>query len=107
MNAAPVNSNIFQAIADPTRRTLLDLLSEGARAVKAMQEPFDISQPALSQHLRVLRRAGLVSSRRIGREQWYRLNAEPLTEVSAWIAPYERFWRGRMKALGDHLDRKP
>ena len=79
----------------------------GERPVKAMQEPFAISQPALSQHLQVLRRAGLVSSRRIGREHWYRLNAEPLAEVAAWIARYERFWRGRLNALGDHLDRNP
>ena len=104
---AGANPNVFRAIADPTRRALLDLLSSGERPVKAMQEPFDISQPALSQHLQMLRRAGLVSSRRIGREQWYRLNAEPLAEGADWIAQYQRFWRGHLKALGAHLDRKP
>ncbi len=104
MHASPHNqAQVFQAIADPTRRALLDLLRAGERPVKSLVERFEISQPAISQHLRVLRRAGLVSERRAGRLRLYRLHAGALAEVADWLAHYEEFWKTKLAALGRHL----
>jgi DNA-binding transcriptional ArsR family regulator len=99
--------DVFFAVADPTRRGLLDLLAGGERPVKGLAEPFGMSRPAVSQHLKVLRKAGLVSERRSGRERIYRLEPAPLEEVRDWVETYERFWRGRLGALGRHLDEVP
>jgi DNA-binding transcriptional ArsR family regulator len=96
-------SEIFQAIADPTRRALLDLLLESERPVKSLVERFAMSQPAISQHLRVLRKAGLVSERRAGRQRLYHLEGEALAEVADWLAHYEEFWKAKLAALGRHL----
>ena len=87
--------DIFAAVADPTRRRLLDLLSVGEQAVNELAELFRISRPAISQHLRVLREVGAVAERRVGRERRYRLRPAALREVAAWIARYERLWSGR------------
>ena len=97
------HSEVFQAIADPTRRALLDLLLESERPVKSLVERFTMSQPAISQHLRVLREAGLVSERRAGRQRLYRLEGEALAQVADWLAHYEEFWRAKLAALGRHL----
>lgn len=96
-------AEVFQAIADPTRRALLDLLLESERPVKSLVERFPISQPAISQHLRVLRKAGLVSERRAGRQRLYRLEGEALAQVADWLAHYEEFWKAKLAALGRHL----
>lgn len=82
--------DIFQAIADPTRRNLLDLLREGEQAVTQLAAPFDMSMPAISQHLQILCEAGLVKQRRAGRMRLYRLNVEPLRAASSWLAQYEQ-----------------
>ena len=103
-----MSSDVFRAIADPARRRILDLLAGGDRHVgelhAGLAPEFDFSQPALSQHLRVLRDAGLVTQHREGRHQRYALRAEPLRAVIGWVAPYERFWEGRLRALGAYLD---
>ena len=96
--------DVFHAIADPTRRRLLDLLGEGERPVRSLAEPFAITRPAISQHLRILREAGLVSERRVGRERRYRIEPDRLREVSDWVAQYEGFWRDRLDRLGKHLE---
>lgn len=96
----------FRAIADPTRRAILDVLRSGERTVSELLEPFEMSQPALSQHLKVLRQAGLVEQRRDGRRRIYRLDAEPLREVYDWVAHYERFWDAKLDALGRFLDQQ-
>ncbi|MHB8573733.1 MAG: ArsR/SmtB family transcription factor [Dehalococcoidia bacterium] len=98
------NAAVFEAIADPTRRRILDLLAEGESPVLDLAAPFAISRPAVSQHLRVLREAGLVSERRVGRQRLYRLQAEPLAEVDLWLRGYRRFWQQRIRALGAYLD---
>ena len=100
VDAAPHREDVFHAIADPTRRALLDRLREGEQPVAALAAPFSVSRPAISQHLRVLRRAGLVSERRAGRQRRYRLEAGALREVSDWLRAYEGFWRERLAALG-------
>lgn len=95
---------VFQAIADPTRRRLLDLLLEGEASVNRLAAPFQMSRPAISQHLALLRRAGLVTEHRVGRERRYRLRPAPLYEVRDWLAHYEHFWHERLDALGAYLD---
>jgi DNA-binding transcriptional ArsR family regulator len=102
-----VEDAVFRAIADPTRRALLDALAEGDRPAGDLGRPFAISQPGLSQHLRVLREVGLVRERREGRRRIYRLNPRPLKRVHAWVAAYERFWRRRLDALEDYLEDNP
>ncbi len=99
--------DVFHAIADPTRRSLLDLLLLDEQPVRALAERFRMSLPAISQHLRVLREAGLVSDRREGRERYYRVNAEPLASVADWLQHYEHFWDDRLDALGRHLEDEP
>ena len=95
----------FRAIADPTRRRIVDLLAEGEKAVRDLLAVFSMTQPAISQHLKVLRECGLVGVRQEGRLRVYRLLPEPLRAVHDWAAHYEQFWNARLDALGDHLDR--
>ncbi|MEJ2668409.1 MAG: metalloregulator ArsR/SmtB family transcription factor [Deinococcales bacterium] len=85
-------SAIFSALANPTRRAILARLTEGEASVAELARPFDISPPAITKHLKVLERAGLVTRGR--RKQWRpcRLDATPLCEAAAWIEPYRRFW---------------
>lgn len=98
---------VFKAIADPTRRAILEGLAEGEQPATAFLDQFAISQPALSQHLKVLRAAGLVDVRRDGRRRLYRLRAEPLRLVHDWAAHFERFWNDRLDRLGAWLDAHP
>lgn len=95
---------VFDALADGRRRRILELLSEEERPVKALVAALPISQPAVSQHLEVLRRAGLVTFRSVGRERWYRIAPERLGIVLEWVERYGRFWEKRLEALGRHLD---
>jgi DNA-binding transcriptional ArsR family regulator len=81
----PANVDVFHAIADPTRRELLDLLAAGEQPVSRLAEPFSMTLSAVSQHLRLLREVGLVIDRPIGRERLYRLNTAPLQEVAGWV----------------------
>src|SRR3954447_22445036 len=100
-------TDVYTAIADPTRRRLLDQLGRGEQTVLGLARPFAMTLSAVSQHLKRLRDAGLVSVRRAGRERYYRLDPRPLRDVSDWVGRYERFWRQKLAALGDHLDRNP
>ncbi|AGM05016.1 MULTISPECIES: metalloregulator ArsR/SmtB family transcription factor [Amycolatopsis] len=94
----------FEILAEPRRRTILDLLRGGEKSVNELVEVLELSQPAVSKHLRVLREAGLVTVRVAAQRRCYRLRPEPLAEVDAWLAPYRRFWEGRIDALERHLD---
>jgi DNA-binding transcriptional ArsR family regulator len=107
MSRHPASNDVFQAIADPTRRGILDLLGAGEQPVGHLARQFDMTLSAVSQHIRVLREVGLVAVRRVGRERLYRLKADPLKEVSDWVQHYERFWQGKLDALGEHLERNP
>jgi DNA-binding transcriptional ArsR family regulator len=89
----------FAALASPVRRELLGLLLGGPLPVNTLAGHFDMRRPSVSEHLRVLRDAGLVVERRVGRQRLYQLDAAPLREVSEWLNPYERFWRGRLANL--------
>jgi DNA-binding transcriptional ArsR family regulator len=97
---------VFRAVAEPTRRQVLEMLAESDRSVTALLARFAISQPAMSKHLRVLREAGLVSERADGRRRIYHLNPEPLRSVHDWVARYERFWLERLEGFGAALDRR-
>jgi DNA-binding transcriptional ArsR family regulator len=94
----------FDVLAEPSRRDILDLLRERERSVGDLVERLSMSQPGVSKHLRVLRDAGLVVVRPDAQRRWYRLRAEPLAEIDAWLGPYRRFWSGRLDALERHLD---
>lgn len=104
MAVAVASENSFTAIASETRRNLLDALRGGERTVTDLVQAAGVSQPAVSQHLKVLKDAGLVDERRDGRFRLYRLKAEPLAEVMAWVGAYQQFWTERMAALGRVLD---
>jgi DNA-binding transcriptional ArsR family regulator len=99
--------SVFQAIACPTRRALIDELSGGERHVTGLVESLDISQSAVSQQLAILKTAGLVEERAEGRFRYYRLRAKPLAEVSLWLNRYRAHIERRLDALGDVLDQMP
>lgn len=97
-------STTLSALADPTRRAILARLSQGAATVNELAEPFDISLPSVSRHLKVLEGAGLISR---GREaQWRpcRLEAAPLREVDGWLGRYRKFWEGSFDRMDAYLD---
>src|SRR4051794_22221485 len=98
--------DMFEAVAEPNRRRILDLLRTGERAAGELVEALAISQPGVSKHLRLLREAGLVSARADGPRRLYRLQPAALAELEAWLAPYRHFWAGRLAALDRHLERE-
>jgi DNA-binding transcriptional ArsR family regulator len=93
------------ALADPTRRELLALLAGGERAAGELAARFPVSRPAISRHLRVLREAGLVTSRTDGKRRLYALDPSPLRELDDWLEPYRRFWAQRLDALDTEIAR--
>ena len=95
----------FEALADPTRRRMVELLARRERTAGDIGERFAISQPGVSKHLRVLREAGLVRVREDGRRRVYSLDPAPLKELEAWLARTRRFWTGRLDALERELER--
>jgi DNA-binding transcriptional ArsR family regulator len=101
-----VNEDAFRAVADPTRRAIIDALAGGERTVTDLCGLFQVTQSAISQHLRVLRQAGLVEVRVAGRHRHYRLQAEPLKAVHDWTSTHRRFWTDRLQAIGQVLDRE-
>jgi DNA-binding transcriptional ArsR family regulator len=98
------NTDVFSAIANPTRRRILEMLREGARAAGEIAAEFDLNRPAVSEHLQVLRLAGLVSEEARGRQRLYSLNAAALFEVQTWLHPFEWYWSQRLDALDEALD---
>lgn len=98
-----MTSALFETIAEPNRRRVLDLLREQEYTVGGLVDALDLSQPAVSKHLRVLRDAGLVEARVDAQRRIYRLRPEPLADVDAWLEPYRKFWRGKLGALQRHL----
>jgi DNA-binding transcriptional ArsR family regulator len=99
--------NTFAALADPTRAEILDVIARRPRTVNEIVARFDVSQPAISRHLRVLREAGLVSVVPKGQQRVYRLEPKPLQELDTWLSRYRRFWADRLDALEQHMDEEP
>jgi DNA-binding transcriptional ArsR family regulator len=93
----------FSALADPTRRAILARLAKGETSVTALAEPFDMTMPGISKHLKVLERAGLITRSREAQWRPCRLEAEPLKEVADWVEHYRRFWEESFDRLDEYL----
>lgn len=106
MGVTEPQHDVFQAIADPTRRSLLKLLAEPGKemSIVAMVERFPITRTAVNKHLQVLFEAGLVSSRKIGRETRYKLQPEPLAELEQWLSFFEQYWETKLSALKEYVE---
>ena len=102
MSPDPLSAT-FAALADPTRRAILARLSSGEATVKDLAAPFDMTPPAVTKHLKVLQRAGLITQGRQAQWRPCRLEASPLREVADWVEPYRRFWEQRLDRLEDYL----
>jgi DNA-binding transcriptional ArsR family regulator len=100
-------SQVFQLLAEPGRRRLIELLRQGERSVGELVEATGASQPAVSRQLRLLREGGLVSVRADGQRRLYRVRPAPLRELDAWLEPYRLLWSGRLDELEQHLDEMP
>ena len=94
----------FAALADPTRRRIIARLARGRTRVTDLALPFDMSLNAVSKHLKVLERSGLIRRERLGREHYLHLRGAPLREVARWTSQYERFWNERLDALDEFLN---
>jgi len=94
---------VFSALADPTRRAILDQLARGERTVTTLADPHDMSLPAVSKHLKVLEEAGLIVREKEGRSHRVNLNSKPLKDAAAWLERYRAFWEGRFDALEKFL----
>ena len=106
MARAATTTDVFNAIAEPRRRQILDVLAAGERSVNELVELLNAGQPHISKHLRVLREVGLVDVRDDGRHRWYRLNPQALQPLIDWITPYEQLWNDRFDALDALLERQ-
>lgn len=99
MTASAVKHDVFQAIADPTRRQVLKLLSEKDMPISEISRQFPVSRTAIVKHLQVLSEARLVTAKKTGREKIFSLQPEPLAEVQEWISYYEQFWHNKLSVL--------
>jgi DNA-binding transcriptional ArsR family regulator len=97
----------FAVLAEPSRRTILDVLRGGERPVGDLVEHLGLSQPAVSKHLRVLREAGMVEVRSDAQRRLYRIRPEPLAEIDEWLEPFRELWTRSLDALGHHLQEVP
>ena len=104
MARAATTTDAFNAVAEPRRRQILDLLAQGERPVNDLVELLGLAQPQVSKHLRVLREVDLVHVRDEGRQRMYRLNAEPLKPIHDWLAKYEQSWNKRFDLMDDVID---
>lgn len=106
MHRAQAGDDVFRAIADPTRRAILDRLRAGPANAGALAADFRSSRPAVSKHLRVLRQARLVSDTRVGRERFYTVDPVPLQAAAGWLEGYRSFWQSSLDQLKRHLEEK-
>lgn len=104
MARAATTTDAFNAVAEPRRRAILDLLAQGERPVNDLVALLGMAQPQVSKHLRVLREVGLVEAREEGRQRMYRLNGEPLKPIHDWVKNYEQAWNERFDTLDELLD---
>ncbi|MCX5046508.1 metalloregulator ArsR/SmtB family transcription factor [Aldersonia sp. NBC_00410] len=98
------NDDVFLALANPVRRRLLELLADRPHSAGELAGRFELSRPAIAEHLQLLRRAGLVRDEAVGRHRNYHLTAEPLAAVEDWLHPFERYWRTRLRSLADLVE---
>jgi DNA-binding transcriptional ArsR family regulator len=102
----PTLNQTFAALADPTRRRILAQLARGDRRVTALARPHAMSLPAISKHLRVLEKAGLLRRRRYGRVHQMQLDAKPLKQAAQWVEEYRKFWEGSLDRLAEYLEKQ-
>jgi DNA-binding transcriptional ArsR family regulator len=95
---------VFSTLSNPVRRRLLELLAHGPRNAGSLAKEFDLSRPAVAEHLSNLEHAALVRAVKRGRERYYHLNPEPLEELTEWLRPFERYWRQRLSDLANLLE---
>lgn len=110
MNAAAASTRLdmaFGALADPTRRAIVRRLADGEASILSLAEPFAMSLPAFSKHVRILERSGLVMREKRGRTHYCRLCAEPLRDADSWISFYRTFWQERFDSLDQFLEKNP
>jgi DNA-binding transcriptional ArsR family regulator len=98
--------DVFEVVAEPSRRGILDLLMDGPHSVGEIAGHTGLSQPNVSRHLRILREANVVQARPQGQRRLYELRPEGMAELFGWIAPYQRLWHGSLDALERHLDKE-
>ncbi len=103
---ATSDRDVFQALADPTRRAILELLRAGSQPVNGIAAGFDISRPAISRHLRILREADLVREVKAGRNRLYALHPEPLRDIDQWLAHYRHMWQHQLRNLKRYVEQK-
>ena len=96
--------DVFQAIADPTRRDIIELLSSQSMNLNAVAGHFDISRPAVSKHIKILIECGLINVKQEGRDRYCRADVQKLKEIDKWLNRYRKFWNHKLDALGDFLD---
>lgn len=96
--------DVFQAIADPTRREIINIIAEEPMNLNTIAEKFDISRPAISRHIRILSECGLINIKQQGRERFCVANLRSLGEVSLWVGQYKTFWNNKLDALGKFLE---
>ena len=101
--ATDARRDVFQAIADPTRRQIIGLVAKQPMNLNAIAENFDISRPAISQQIKILTECGLIVIRQQGRERYCEAKLGPLSEISGWVEQYKEFWEARMDKLGNFL----
>ena len=106
MHRAAAHSDVFNAVADPTRRAILDRLRKGSAPVNELASGFRVSRPAISKHLRVLRSARLVREKKVGRERIYQLEPARIQEVAKWAEEYRAFWHQNITSLKRHLEQR-
>ncbi|ASS50202.1 MAG: transcriptional regulator [Candidatus Fluviicola riflensis] len=97
--------DVFQAIADPTRRGIIDLLGNQAMNLNAISGHFDISRPAISKHIKILTECGLITIKQTGRERYCSTDFQKLKEIDDWLNHHRKFWNRKLDALGDFLER--
>jgi DNA-binding transcriptional ArsR family regulator len=98
--------DVFQAIADPTRREIINMIAHRSLNLNAVAGNFDVSRPAISRHIKILTECGLVTIRQQGRERFCEANLKPLAEVSGWVDQYREFWTARLDALEAYLNKE-
>jgi DNA-binding transcriptional ArsR family regulator len=103
---AATRSDVFNAVAEPQRRAILDFLAADERPVGDIVDALALTQPSVSKHLRVLRDVGLVDARRDGRQIWYRTNAGPLRPLHEWAGTFERYWQHQLVRVKQRAERK-
>ena len=106
VSQSPAANDVFQALADPTRRAILGMLRQGSQPVGSIARDFPISRPAISKHLRILREAALVSEIKVGRNRLYELNAGPLRDIDDWLSHYRHMWQHQLRNLKRFVEQK-